>query len=256
MPQRLRLRAPPGYAALQPLDRTRHAGMGLRGDGHAWCAQLNAVYLSLPEFGRAALDYPIAFARLATTGGGEEYQPVAVLGLRSGQNLFVDAGGHWRKGAYVPAYCRRYPFCIAEIPGEDAVAGARRLICVDESGLQAASQRPLFDANGAPTPAWPPVQQLIEQLEAARMQSRVLAKRLDALQLLRPFEALALPRRGAQTRLQGLHRVDEEKLQQLNARDLRALLRKGELRAIYAHLLSLENFARLLDLAAVSETRP
>jgi hypothetical protein len=78
----------------------------------------------------------------------------------------------------------------------------------------------------------------------------VLAKRLDALQLLRPFEALALPHRGAQTRLQGLHRVDEEKLQQLNARDLRALLRKGELRAIYAHLLSLENFARLLDFSS------
>jgi hypothetical protein len=247
MNQRLQLRAPPGYSALQPLDRIRHAGMGLRDTGQAWCAHLNAVYLSVSEFGRAALDYPIAFARVP--GDDHEFQPIAVLGLRARQNLFVGADGRWREGSYVPAYCRRYPFCVAEIPGEDAVSGARRLICVDERGLQPATPRPLFDVTGAPTAAWAPIQQLIEQLEAARMQSRVLARRLDALQLLRPFEALALPRRGAQTRLQGLHRVDEEKLRELGTRELRSMMRKNELRAIYAHLLSLENFARLLDLA-------
>jgi hypothetical protein len=251
MSQRLQLHAPPGYASIQPLDRIRHAGMGMQAAGYEWCAQLNAVYLSVSEFGRAALDYPIAFARMP--GDDHEYQPIAVLGLRAGQNLFVGADGGWREGRYVPAYCRRYPFCIAEIPGEDAVSGAKRLICVDERGLQPAAPRPLFDATGAPTPAWAPIRQLIEQLEAARMQSRVLVRRLDALQLLRPFEALALPRRGAQTRLQGLHRVDEEKLRQLNGRDLRALMQKNELRAIYAHLLSLENFAHLLDLAVAGD---
>ncbi len=256
MTQRLRLHAPPGYAALQPLDRVRHAGMGLRKDGFAWCAPLNAVYLSLPEFGRAALDYPIAFAPSLDVDNSREYQPVAVLGLRAAQNLFVNADGGWRTGTYVPAYCRRYPFFIAEMPGEGATAGARRLVCVDEGGLQPDAAHPLFDVGGTPTAAWAPLLQLIEQLETARMQSRVLVKRLDALQLLRPFEALALPRRGAQTRLQGLYRVDEEKLRQIDTRDLRALMRKGELRAIYAHLLSLENFARLLDMASAEDRGP
>ena len=53
-------------------------------------------------------------------------------------------------------------------------------------------------------------------------------------------------------RLKGLFRVDEERLQAVPGRDLRVLMRKGELRAIYAHLLSLENFARLMDFTLTS----
>ena len=243
----IRLTAPPGYGPVVPLDRQRHAGLGRRADApYAWCANLNAVYLSAPEFGRAALDYPIAFAREARTG---EYQPVAVLGLRSGENLFVDARGNWRADVYVPAYCRRYPFCIAEIPGEDAVSGARRLVCVNESALSSDTPQPLFGTSGEPTPAWAPVQQLIESLEGARMQTRVLARRMEALDLLVPFDALALPRQGPCMRLQGMFRIDEQRLERIPGRDLRTLMRKGELRAVYAHLLSLENFGRLLERA-------
>ncbi|SFF37707.1 SapC protein [Fontimonas thermophila] len=246
MSRSLRLGAPPGYGGVVPFDRRRHAGMGLvPGIAYTWCATLNAVYVSAAEFARAALDYPLAFAREP----GGEYQPVAVLGLRSGENLFVDTKGHWRSGAYVPAYCRRYPFCIAEIPGETRVSGARRLICVDERALTRDTAQPLFDADGNPTPAWSPIQQLIETFEGARLQTRVLARRLEALNLLVPFDALALPRQGPHRRLQGLFRVDEQRLQQIAGRDLRTLMHKGELRAVYAHLISLENFGRLLDLA-------
>lgn len=248
MSGRLRLISPPGYGPIVPLDRTRHAGMGLSSEApYRWCAAIGAAYLSAAEFGRAALDYPIAFARAPQDG---EFQPVAVLGLRSRQNLFVDDQGRWRGERYIPAYCRRYPFCIADIPGEDAVVGARRLVCVNETALIPDSPRPLFDRQGQPTRAWQAIQQRVEMLEGARMQTRVLARRLEALDLLCPFDALAVPRKGPGLRLQGLLRVDEERLQKLQARELRTLLRKGELRAIYAHLLSLENFARLLDLAA------
>ena len=32
-----------------------------------------------------------------------------------GQNLFVDDDGRWAEGAYVPAFVRRYPFCISRL---------------------------------------------------------------------------------------------------------------------------------------------
>ena len=44
-----------------------------------------------------------------------------------------------------------------------------------------------------------------------------------------------------------MHRVAEKNLEHLNAAQLKNLVRKGILARIYAHLLSLENFARLLD---------
>ena len=52
-----------------------------------------------------------------------------------------------------------------------------------------------------------------------------------------------------------MHRVDEEKLNALGPRELKLLMRKGELRAVYAHLLSLENFGRLLDMTAETDGR-
>ncbi|HVT33990.1 MAG TPA: SapC family protein [Nevskiaceae bacterium] len=239
------LAPPPGYTTIAPLDKQKHAGLGLKpGIGYAWAAQLNAVFIGAAEMPRAALDFPIAFVRDQATG---EFVPVSVLGLKQNQNLFVDAGGRWREHHYVPAYLRRYPFCLADIPSPGGQE-ARHLICVDESQLVAGAP-PLFDAAGQPTAAWEPMRQLIEALETARQQTRALCKRLEALQLLVPFDAVAVPRAGERMRLAGMFRIDEEKLALIPLRDLRMMLKRAEMRAVYAHLLSLENFAKLMDLA-------
>lgn len=245
----LKILAPPGYGRLVPLDRQRHAGLGLRpGLDHAWCSRINAVFVGAAEMSRAALDYPVAFLRESATG---EFAPVAVLGLHQDQNLFVE-GGRWRENTYIPAYLRRYPFCLVDIPSRDGQE-AQHLVCVQEDCLTP-SAAPLFDSRGAPTAAWQPLMQLLESIERARQQTRALCMRLEALQLLVPFDAVAVPRAGRQSRLQGLHRVDEQKLQALSGRELRPLMKRGELRAVYAHLLSLENFGRLLDLAQARAT--
>jgi hypothetical protein len=250
--QRLEFRSPPGYGTLVPLNRAKHAGLGLPAmAGFQWCAALNSVYLSAPEMARAALDYPIGFIRENPSG---DFLPVAVLGLRGGENLFVDSSGRWREHSYVPAYVRRYPFCIVELPSAEAAAEPQRLICVQEDRL-VPSPTPFFDAQGEPTPAWTPALQLIEAIEGARLQTRTFARRLDAFGLMTPFDALAMPSGGVPMRLQGLYRVDEEKLKGLAERELRQLLRKNELRAVYAHLLSLENFARLMTMTVESDGR-
>jgi hypothetical protein len=52
---------------------------------------------------------------------------------------------------------------------------------------------------------------------------------------------------GGAMQMTGMHRVAEKNLENLNAAQLKNLMRKGYLARIYMHLLSLENFARLLD---------
>jgi hypothetical protein len=52
---------------------------------------------------------------------------------------------------------------------------------------------------------------------------------------------------GAAMQLTGMHRVNEKSLENLNSAQLKNLVRKGFLARIYVHLLSLENFARLLE---------
>lgn len=242
MGRRLRFLAPAGYGAVVPLDRQRHAGLGLRRDAsHAWVRALNAVPVGGAEFFAAARHYPLAFLRDARGG---EFRAVAVLGLRARENRFVDGSGRWAADHYVPAYVRRFPFCVAPLNEGDT---PRNLICVQEDQLSTDTEQPLFAADGTPTAAWDALQRLIEAMEDSHQQTRVLCRRLEALELLVPFDALALPQGGGPLRLQGLFRVDETRLPRLAERALRTLLRKGELRAVYAHLLSLDNFARLLE---------
>ncbi len=200
------------------------------------------MFVNAAEFGRAALDYPLVFVRAP---GNTEPLPAAVLSLEAQRNLFVDAAGQWRPGAYVPAYARRHPFCIVQLPG-DQKAETRNLVCVEDGAL-VNSGKPLLDAQGEPTADWAPLLKMMEAMEAARAQTAAFGQRLDALGLLTPFDALALPNSAKPLRLQGMLRVDEAKLGKLDAKDLKNLLTRGELRAIYAHLLSLENFAKLLD---------
>ncbi len=245
----LAIRAPAGYRQLVALDRNLHAGLGLKQpQDHRWCAGLNAVPLNAAEFASAATAYPIAFARDEDSG---EFRPMAVLGLRQSENLFVDVEGRWQPHSYQPAQLRRYPFCIVELQEPDQPA-PQRLVCFEQDAL-VASDQPLFKATGEATPQWEPIQRLLEAIETARQQTRVLCKRLDALGLFTPFEALALPRQGQRMRLQGLFRVDEEKMNSIPGKDLRVMLRKGELKATYAHLVSLENFARLMELAVARD---
>ena len=57
----------------------------------------------------------------------------------------------------------------------------------------------------------------------------------------------ALPTQGPPLTLTGLHRVPEEKLHALPAEKLKELAQNGMLARIYAHLMSLDHFRRLLD---------
>jgi hypothetical protein len=51
----------------------------------------------------------------------------AVLGLRSGENLFYE-GGKWASAAYIPAYARRFPFCMARVNLNNVEQKNRQLV--------------------------------------------------------------------------------------------------------------------------------
>jgi len=66
--------------------------------------------------------------------------------------------------------------------------------------------------------------------------------------LLEPFTMQAKMNKGGDPlAMTGMFRVAEAKIEHLNASQLKNLVKKGILSRLYAHLLSLDNFARLLD---------
>ena len=81
--------------------------------GYKFARKLNSVVVVGQEFLEAAKYYPVVFTRTAN----EEIVPVAILGLRNNENLFVDEEGVWKEGSYVPAFFRRYPYILASNVG-------------------------------------------------------------------------------------------------------------------------------------------
>ena len=73
--------------------------------------------------------------------------------------------------------------------------------------------------------------------------------------LLEAFTMQAtLDKGGAPLQITGMHRVAEKNLENLNAAQLKNLLRKGLLARIYVHLMSLDNFRHLLERKSARES--
>jgi hypothetical protein len=237
----MQINPPFGYTEIVPLYKNNKVKLPAAGAVPEFCKQLNAIPISYTEFSVACRDYPLVF----TSGdNGQTYAPVAVLGLTNGENLFL-ANGAWDKSAYLPAYVRRYPFCMARV-NLNKVEQADRLICVEKDFVDDKGET-MFDAEGKALPQWQPIEKLLQEFEADLERSREMSAILSDYGLLEPFAMQAQTNAGAAMNLTGMYRVAEKKMEFLNASQHKNLIKKGVMGRIYAHLISLDNFARLLE---------
>ena len=105
----------------------------------------------------------------------------------------------------------------------------------------------LYDPNGAPLPVWEERQKLLFEYEQDLLRSEEMCKAAAQLQLFEPFTMQAVPNEGTPVAMTGMHRIAEQKLGELPADKVKELTQTGILARIYAHLISLNNFGRLLD---------
>jgi len=236
----MQINPPFGYQEIVPLYKNSRVRLPPAGSLPDFCTRTNAMPLSFSELGMACRDYPLAFT---SSDGGRSFAAVAVLGLAGNENLFV-AGGKWDENTYLPAYVRRYPFCMSRVT-LDSVEQADRLVCVEKSFLADDGER-MFDDAGAPLERWRPIDKLLNEYEADLERGKEMCAILADYALLEPFTLQAVLNAGGAMNLGGMYRVEEKKLEFLNAAQHKNLIKKGIMGRIYAHLLSVDNFARLL----------
>ena len=234
------------YKHVVPLDREKHAELAIKAKLDASVAAGEAVLpLCLEEIPLAAAHYPVVFRVEETV------VPLAVVGLRRGQNLFVDDAGQWAHGAYVPAVVRNYPFVLIEA-GE-----GRELAGIEPDAPQFDSEgQPLF-AEGELTPLG---QRHIAFSRAYRLgmaQSAAFGAALKAADVLEPQRAdIVLPGGAERRRVDGFHTVDAKRFEALADELFLAWRREGWLSAVYHQLGSAAHWAKLSDLAAKSPAPP
>jgi len=221
------------------LDRERHRRRRVRtASGFGFARKAHSVVLAGIEFNEACKEYAIVFTR----SGNGRVVPVAMLGLRGGENLFVDDADGW-DARYVPAFVRRYPFVLAELPGHSLA------VCIDEAypGWNVAQGEPLFDADGNDTPFLKNALEFLAQYQREHQRTEAFCRRLDEAGLLRQMNARAQLADGRAFTVDGLLVVDEQKLFALPDATALAMFRAGELHLVSMHLASLSNLQRLVD---------
>ena len=233
------------YGKPEPLSVEAHGALGVDpvDQPYGFAAKANIVPLTVTEFAPAALTYPVIFV-------GEGRQPVAVMGLRPGENLFVSEAGVFRPEAYIPAYVRRYPFVFAN----DEVQ-KRLILCVDRDApfIKEGGATPLF-ADGKPSPYVEQAMEFCNNFEQERLRTENFIKLLTDLDLFETREANFTPRNpdgtaAAPQKIAEYFAVSEDKLKALPAEKLVELRDNGALGQIYAHLVSLLGWDRLIAIA-------
>ena len=233
------------YGKPEPLSVEAHGTLGVDpvDKPYGFVAQTNLVPLTVTEFAPAALSYPVIFI-------GDARMPVAVMALRGGENLFVSDAGEFRAESYIPAYVRRYPFVFANDEVEK-----RLILCVDRDApfIRDGGTTPLF-VDGKPSTYVEQAMEFCNNFEQERQRTESFVQLIKDLDLLDTREAIFTPRNpdgtsAAPQKIAEYYAVSEDKLKALPAEKLAELRDNGALGQIYAHLVSLLGWDRLIAMA-------
>lgn len=242
----MQITPPFGYRDIVPLTKAHRVALA-RDDAlpEVFRSQM-VIPLSYSEFTLACHDYPVVFV---SGDQGKTAAAMAVVGLEQGQNLFVTPDGRWDRNVYVPAYVRRYPYCMTRI-NVDGQEQSQRVVCIEKHALSDTGQA-LFDDQGEPLPTWDHTQKFLFEYENDLARTEALCRTTVELGLLETFTMQAKPDQGMPLSLVGMYRVIEVKIPELPGDQLQALARNGVLARWYAHLMSMSNFTRLVTRRAM-----
>ncbi|MBX9706899.1 MAG: SapC family protein [Caulobacteraceae bacterium] len=233
------------YSKPEPLSAELHGALGVNPveKPYAFVSASHVVPMTVTEFAPASLSYPVVFL-------GDNKMPVAVMGLRQGENLFVTTTGEFRPDAYIPAYVRRYPFVFANDQAQQ-----RLILCIDRAApfITEGGQAPLF-IDGKPSDYVNQAMEFCNNFEQERLRTESFVKLLTDLDLFEVKEAVFTPRNpdgqpGQPQKLADYFAVSEDKLKALSPEKLAELRDNGALGQIYAHLVSLLGWDRLVAMA-------
>ncbi len=226
------------YKQPSPLIADRDAELTMAGTGdYRFAAITNSLPLVASELPMACKFFPILFSE------GAAPQMVALLGLRSGENLFVDAEGRWSEGTYIPAYVRRYPFIFLESDDRSEYT-----LCIDlmAPGVGKEGGSRLFE-NGEPTDFTRAALDFCREYQAHFSFTAEFTAALHAADLLVENRADVTLADGERLSLSGFQVIDEARFNALPDETFLQWRQRGWLHLVYCHFISIGNWGALVD---------
>lgn len=229
------------YNRVVPLDSDAHRDLLLGSTERplAFAQDANLIPALIDEFVTAAPHLPIAFLP-----GPARPAAVFVVGTKPGSNVFIDEAGKWN-AAYMPAYLRRYPFIMGDVPDSEPI------LCIDESfdGLGKEGGQRLFSETGEATDALRQALALADNYRIAALRTDRFCDALQSMGLLRSVTLDVKLGDGGSNVVHGLMVLDEAAFDALEQEKLMTLHRDNMLKPLLAQLISLSAIDKLAPVA-------
>jgi hypothetical protein len=220
---------------LVELSRGEHRELRIRADlVEASAARQHLIPLVASEFRKAAIQYPIVFAKNPETG---QFAPYALTGLGVEENLFWS--GTALDAAYVPLNVRRQPFYVG-------MGDATQVLCVDLDSpcLDASGSRTIVDADGRDSAYLQEILAILGELVAGKTATEQFIATLLSLDLLAPILLDIVLDEGTPLQIQGLYGLDEERFRQIDI----AAIARSNVELLYAVIISSGQIFNLIRL--------
>ena len=201
---------------------------------------LGAVAINHKEMIETSKHYPIFFVK-----DGNGFTPVALLGIDTDKNLFVNKSGEWVKGKYIPTLIRLYPFVFTKTDKENENSVS---IAYDKDfdGLNSGGEK-FFKEDSSLTEFGDRVMKFSEEVFTSLNQTKQMLSVLGDLELLSQVDITLGKDTEKQHKINGLFQINTEKLNKLSDENLLKITKSGTLHLIYNHLDSATNFDSLVS---------
>lgn len=229
-----------------PLNNEVHANLKVKNELYLGFVEKEQIApVVVHEFSVASANFPVFFVKNLETG---QFQSVGMFGLEQGENLLVK-DGKWL-ASHVPGVLANYPFKL--ITNEED--NSQLMLGLDHASDLVGEEdgEALFDAEGQETDYLKHRRDsVVKYFESGYTTNEFIAQ-LVAFDLLVPRN-LTLTLGDKKTDLDGMYLVDEQKLNELSDEDFLTLRKRGFLPLIHAHLSSIHQIQRLIQMRMEQE---
>ncbi|HKL26945.1 MAG TPA: SapC family protein [Desulfuromonadales bacterium] len=233
---------------VRPLKKNEHLTHGWQKfSNYSFAVGQNCAPVLMAEVHELVPRYALAFIKQEDGS----WRLIAVQGLHSGDNLYLDAKAR-PLSSYMASCYRAYPFALVESASEGET---RAVLCFNHaSGLYrenpdpAQNEERFFTDEGQLQPAMQDLLIFLRRCHENRQHTQAAVDALASAKLLEPWPWPFENPDSERPMAQGLHRIDQKALAACDGATLHQLQQTQSLYLAYAQILSMPRLAMLPEL--------
>ena len=230
-------------ANVETVDKNTHGKLRVKySQDYVHAKEFNLVAVTIGEFGACASNFPLMFV----PAENNQYRPVALLGLRPGENVYYGETG-W-DCTYMPLMFQRHPFVIGFDDRVDDDKTLATCLHTNSPMLNETDGIAMFTDSGEETDFLKSRHLMMRDIFESEKVTDEFMRKVQDLKLLSPVDVLVKPENGEPRRISGMFTISERKMKALTAEQIQDLHQKDFLLACYLILGSVFQLHNLMKL--------